>query len=110
MAWSEGTCVVSLHHFVTQPSQSTFEQTGKREKEGKMMARVRFVLVVIPFSAIIVFAGGVTSAHAINCGDVLGPGGRFQLQQDLHCSGLAFTANRWGHRGFEWAFRNVQQS
>ena len=29
---------------------------------------------------------GVTPSHIINCGDVLGPGGFFQLRQDLDCS------------------------
>ena len=33
---------------------------------------------------------GVTPSHIINCGDVLGPGGRFQLQQDLDCPSPPF--------------------
>ena len=56
------------------------------------MARMRSVLVVILFGAIVIFAGGVTPAHAINCGDTLGPGGQFQLQQDLDCSASFQTA------------------
>ena len=32
-----------------------------------------------------------TSADVINCGDVLGPGGRFQLEQDLTCPFSALT-------------------
>jgi len=55
------------------------------------MARVRFVLVVILLGAIVIFAGGLTLVHAINCGDILGPGGNFQLQQDLDCPGPALT-------------------
>ena len=45
------------------------------------MAKVRFVLVVMLLGAIVIFSGGVTPAHAISCGDILGPGGSFQLQQ-----------------------------
>jgi hypothetical protein len=43
------------------------------------MARLRFVLVVILLGATVIFAGGVTPAYAISCGDILGPGGNFQL-------------------------------
>lgn len=50
------------------------------------MARVRFILVVILFGAIVIFAGGVTPADAVSCGDILGPGGNFQLLQNLDCS------------------------
>ena len=50
------------------------------------MVRVRFVLIVILLGAIGILAGGLTSAHAISCGDTLGPGGSFQLQEDLDCS------------------------
>src|SRR5215813_4157542 len=50
------------------------------------MARVRLVLVVFLFTAIPILAAGVTAAHDINCGDTLGPGGYFQLQQNLDCS------------------------
>src|SRR5262245_37377072 len=52
------------------------------------MARVGFVLGVVLLGPIVIFAGTVTPAHAIQCGDVLGPGGQFQLQQDLDCSSL----------------------
>ena len=45
------------------------------------MARVSFVLVVIMLGVIVISAGGVTPAHAVNCGDILGPGGNFKLQQ-----------------------------
>jgi hypothetical protein len=53
------------------------------------MARVRFILVVILLGATVIFAGGVTPAHAVSCGDILGPGGNFQLQQNLDCPGPA---------------------
>jgi hypothetical protein len=49
------------------------------------MARMRFVLGVILVGAIVFFAGNVTPAHTIRCGDTLGPGGSFQLEQDLDC-------------------------
>ena len=56
------------------------------------MARLRLVLVVILFSATPIFAGDVTPTHAISCGDTLGPGGNFKLQQDLDCSGTSLPA------------------
>jgi len=49
------------------------------------MARVRFVLVVILLGAIVIFAGALRPAHAVSCGDILGPGGNFELQADLDC-------------------------
>ena len=52
------------------------------------MATVRFVVIVILLRGAVVVAGDITPTYAVRCGDVLGPGGQFQLQQDLDCSTL----------------------
>src|SRR5262249_52458632 len=77
-------CQNSPRSFVASTSHS--QSIHFKQKGEKIMARVRFVLVVILFSTIPIFAGGVTAAHGINCGDVLGPGGNFKLQRDLDCT------------------------
>jgi parallel beta-helix repeat protein len=43
--------------------------------------------VVMLFGALGIALGSVTPAHAdgIQCGDILGPGGRFELEHDLDC-------------------------
>jgi hypothetical protein len=49
--------------------------------------------VVMLLGAIGIVLGSVTPAHAdvITCGDVLGPGGRFELEHDLACGSEAVT-------------------
>jgi len=46
---------------------------------------------VVSLLAAFVMLGSVTPAHAdvVQCGDVLGPGGRFTLEQDIVCQGGA---------------------
>jgi hypothetical protein len=46
--------------------------------------------VIMLLGALGIALGGVTRAHAdvIECGDVLGPGGRFELEHDLECPGM----------------------
>jgi hypothetical protein len=43
--------------------------------------------VVMLLGVVVMALGSVTSAHAdvVQCGDVLGPGGRFELEADLDC-------------------------
>ena len=48
---------------------------------------------VVSLVAAFVMLGSVTPAHAdvVQCGDVLGPGGRFTLEQDIVCGGSVGT-------------------
>jgi parallel beta-helix repeat protein len=57
------------------------------------MENTRFVqrLVVMLLGGLGIALASVTSAQAIACGDVLGPGGRFRLEQDVACPNAAFT-------------------
>jgi hypothetical protein len=49
--------------------------------------------VVMLFGGFGIALGSVTPAHAdgIQCGDVLGPGGRFELEHDLECGNFGVT-------------------
>lgn len=49
--------------------------------------------VIMLLGALGIMLGSVTPAHAdvIQCGDVLGPGGRFELEHDLECNVHAVT-------------------
>ena len=53
------------------------------------------VLAVATLAGTIGIALGIDmSAHAIHCGDILGPRGHFQLQQDLDCSAVPPPLNQ----------------
>ena len=60
---------------------------------GDPGAAVRTVALLLGVLGITLGSVPPTYADAINCGAVLGPGGRFQLEQDLTCPGVrgAFT-------------------
>jgi len=60
------------------------------------MNKVRVVVLAVATLAgtIGIALGSDTSAHAIHCGDILGPRGHFQLQQDLDCSAVPPPLNQ----------------
>ena len=62
-------------------------QRGERRR-GTVRALLRQIATLLGACGIAL--GSVTPAHAedIQCGAVLGPGGRFELKHDLDCSGF----------------------
>jgi parallel beta-helix repeat protein len=69
------------------------EQLKHQTRTGEQRRRQIACGVVILLGAIVLTLGSVTPAHAhhIQCGDVLGPGGRFELEHDLDCPSTAVT-------------------
>lgn len=57
-----------------------------------MVRRVMVVMALVA-AALVSSAGiGATASSSVDCGDTLGPGGRYVLTEDLVCSGLAEPA------------------
>ena len=69
-------------------------QRGERRR-GTVRALLRQIATLLGACGIAL--GSVTPAHAedIQCGDVLGPGGRFALKHDLDCSGFRGMLSRY---------------
>jgi parallel beta-helix repeat protein len=84
---------------LAQQPEHLQHQTQALEAHTQMVERrrraVRALLLPVAtlLGAIGIALGSVTPAHAdvIQCGDVLGPGGRFELEHDLECDFRAVT-------------------
>jgi hypothetical protein len=68
-------------------------QTPMCERRRRWDVRAVLLPVAIRLSVLGIALGSVTPAHAdvIQCGDVLGPGGRFALEHNLECDFHAVT-------------------
>lgn len=68
-------------------TQAREAQTPMVERRRRWAVRAVLLPVATLLGAIGIMLWSVTSAHAdgIQCGDVLGPGGRFELEHDLEC-------------------------
>jgi parallel beta-helix repeat protein len=94
----EDTCMDSLNQF--REYIETLEQhTETLERRARMVARRlccwgRMACGVVMLLGVLgISLGSMTLAHAdvIQCGDVLGPGGRFELTANLECDAAAVT-------------------
>ena len=74
-------------------TQAREAQTPMVERRRRWAVRAMLLPIATLLGAIGIMLGSVTSAHAdgIQCGDVLGPGGRFELEHDLNCDRRAVT-------------------
>jgi parallel beta-helix repeat protein len=70
-------------------TQAREAQTPMVERRCRWAVSAVLLPVATLLGALGIALGSVTPAHAdvIQCGDVLGPGGRFELEHDLECPG-----------------------
>jgi parallel beta-helix repeat protein len=80
----------TAHMTYQTPAREAHPQRGERRRGA---VRVLLLPIATLLGVLGIALGSVTPAHAdsIQCGDVLGPGGRFALEHDLNCDRHAVT-------------------